>query len=444
MISVVCVYNNDKILRDVLLKSLENQTAEFELITLDNTANRFKSAAEALNYGGLKAKGDYIMFVHQDMWFDSNSWLEEAERVLASILDLGIAGVAGMTSKGGSWQESCRRSIEVLGGIWGVDRVQRPEEVQTLDECLLIVPRSVFSRIKFDQTIFDGWHCYGADYCLNVTELGLKAYVIPCPSCHHSSLRTNTEGLLKYQAMLYAKHKKRYKHIYTLLGDYSWQYINVWRVKKIIGSPYHRCFPDLATILKKELSDCDTVLDLGCGNRSLLASAGILPSTGLSVGVDLFEPYLLDSKRRGIHSQYVKADIRSIEFTQKAFDAIVAIELLEHMTKEEGSELLNRMEKWARQKVLISTSNGYVQQDACDNNPLQEHKSGWTVRELRRFGFKVFGLHGWKILRDDRGSIKYRPTLLWRIINALTQKITYYNPWLAFQLVAIKRIDHDD
>ena len=88
MISVVCVYNNNTTLRSTLLKSLAKQTAEFELITLDNTANRFKSAAEALNYGGSKAKGAYIMFVHQDMWLISITWLEEVETQLRAIPDL--------------------------------------------------------------------------------------------------------------------------------------------------------------------------------------------------------------------------------------------------------------------------------------------------------------------------------------------------------------------
>lgn len=78
MISVVCVYNNEKTLKSVLLESLERQTVEYELITLDNRDGRFKSAAEALNYGGAKAKGDYIMFVHQDMWLGTDSWLEDA------------------------------------------------------------------------------------------------------------------------------------------------------------------------------------------------------------------------------------------------------------------------------------------------------------------------------------------------------------------------------
>lgn len=79
MISIVCVYNDEKILNDFLLKSLKAQTVEYELIKIDNTQNRFKSAAEALNYGGKKAKGEYIMLVHQDVDLSSDTWLKNEE-----------------------------------------------------------------------------------------------------------------------------------------------------------------------------------------------------------------------------------------------------------------------------------------------------------------------------------------------------------------------------
>ena len=67
MIPAVCVSSNEQSSDNVLVKSLENQTVGFELIALDNREGRYRSAAEALNYGGEQAKGDYIMFVHQDM-----------------------------------------------------------------------------------------------------------------------------------------------------------------------------------------------------------------------------------------------------------------------------------------------------------------------------------------------------------------------------------------
>jgi len=44
---VVCVYNNEDILKVALLRSLESQSAKFELILLDNRDARYKSAAQA-------------------------------------------------------------------------------------------------------------------------------------------------------------------------------------------------------------------------------------------------------------------------------------------------------------------------------------------------------------------------------------------------------------
>ena len=60
MISIVCVYNDESVIENWLLKSLKDQTVEFELIKIDNTKNKFKSAAKALNYGGKKAKGSLV------------------------------------------------------------------------------------------------------------------------------------------------------------------------------------------------------------------------------------------------------------------------------------------------------------------------------------------------------------------------------------------------
>ena len=86
MISVVCVYNNEAILKVALSRSLQSQTATFELILLDNRDGRYRSAAQALNDGGRRAIGDFIMFVHQDMWLASDTWLEDAEKILTTFV----------------------------------------------------------------------------------------------------------------------------------------------------------------------------------------------------------------------------------------------------------------------------------------------------------------------------------------------------------------------
>ncbi len=235
MISIVCVYNNEEILRNFLLNSLENQTVEFEMIKINNSNNKFKSAAEALNYGGKKAKGEHIMFAHQDVYLLADDWLERAENFLSKISDLGVAGVAGTCEIGNS---TIKRSIGIVyhgskkEAWWGNKNFEVPVEVQTLDEQILIVSRNVFDTLKFDEKTCDGWHIYGADFCLSARDFGLKSYVLPLPVWHRSEGYNNEEY---YQVLhRFLKKHKQYKKIYLTSGEWSsndlFNYFNLLRM----------------------------------------------------------------------------------------------------------------------------------------------------------------------------------------------------------------------
>lgn len=438
MISIVVVYNDKRALNEILLDGLANQTVKFELIELDNTEGKYKSAAEALNYGGDKAKGKYIMFIHQDVELDSQSWLENVEKILDDTPNLGVAGVAGMSERGSNQIKRRKGYVSLSGDIWG-KRLSKIEEVQTLDECLLIVPKLVFRKIQFDEQTFKGWHCYGVDYCLSVRQLGLKAYVVPA-FIYHRSLMINVEGLLKYQKALYNKHRKNYRHIYSTTGEISWLMLKLYYLFYLLLPFYKKCFPGEVEYLTKELYGCESILDLGCGYNSPIQHCDV----AFSVGVELFEPYLQESRKKGIHNEYIKADIRKVEFEPGSFDAVLCREVLEHLTKEEGRELIQKMVRWARKKMIITILNGHLRQDAYNSNPLQEHKSSWSVEELRRLGLKVKGIGGWKGLGGCRATLKCKPTLFWKAISDLTERIIYWYPRLAFQLFATKEIDSEN
>ncbi|WP_230628917.1 glycosyltransferase [Methanosarcina barkeri] len=238
MISVVCVYNNEKIFNNFLLKSLKNQNAKFELIGIDNTSNEFKSAAEALNYGGEKAANKYIMFAHQDVSFLTDSWLKNTEKLLDSISNLGIAGVAGMSESGRSNPERGRNIIThgrpPKAWPWG-NRIQKPVPVQTLDECLVIIPKHTFDVLKFDEKTCDGWHLYAVDYCLSAKEQGFGVYALPMEIYH---LSRGADNKKKFQSIrgplpdeyyeildkLIKKYSDMYTRIYTTCGDWSTSY----------------------------------------------------------------------------------------------------------------------------------------------------------------------------------------------------------------------------
>ncbi len=187
----------------------------------------------------------------------------------------------------------------------------------------------------------------------------------------------------------------------------------------------------LEALLSRELEDCETVLDLGCGNNSPIQYFNI----DYSLGVDAFEPYLKESKSREVHDDYIKAILTHVDFKPNSFDAVLLLFAVEHMNKDNGKKLLEKMKRWARKKAVIATPNGYIKQEAIDNNPFMEHRSGWTVEDLEEEGFKVNGLYGWNKVGDK--LINNEESILWRRLADLTQPMTYFYPRKAFQLFAV-------
>ncbi|GAB6056377.1 glycosyltransferase [Methanobacterium movens] len=220
MISVICVYNNKKILDDYLLKSLDLQNVDYELILIKNTNQKFKSAAEALNYGGKKAEGNLLMFVHQDFELEIDS-LELIDQYLNSLENVGIAGVAGKYNK----QLVSKIRTGVPPELPGEIAFEKPLKVQTLDECITIIPQSIFKKIQFDEITCDNWHLYATDYCLSVKSWGYDVYVIPLEG-YHVSPGYSFSGDLYYSTLkkLVKKHKGNYKWIYTTTGSWSTVY----------------------------------------------------------------------------------------------------------------------------------------------------------------------------------------------------------------------------
>jgi len=199
---------------------------------------------------------------------------------------------------------------------------------------------------------------------------------------------------------------------------------------------YKKLFPWYYDYLKKEVKGCESVLDLGCGRSSPIRYC----SVSYSVGVELFEPYLEESKKMKVHNEYILADIRKVEFEPKSFDCVLALDVLEHLTKKEGLSLIKKMENVAKKKIIIFTPNGFLHQDEYDGDKLQIHKSGWTVDEFKELGYEVKGINGWKPLRKEKAEFRFRPRIVNLLLSDLTQKITYYLPKLAFQLLAVKNV----
>ena len=206
---------------------------------------------------------------------------------------------------------------------------------------------------------------------------------------------------------------------------------------KIYHNYYVKLFPNYQVELEKAVGQCKSLLDVGCGSNSLIKSF----SKKLNcVGVDAFSPSIEKSKNLKIHNKYHKMDVLDIgkNFKPNSFDCVLASDLIEHLDKDDGFKLIEMMEKIAKNKVIIFTPNGFLPQGEYDNNPWQVHKSGWTVKEMKKRGYKVIGINGWKTLRGEYARLRFWPSYFWLIISDITQFFVRNNPEKAFQILCIK------
>ena len=77
--------------------------------------------------------------------------------------------------------------------------------------------------------------------------------------------------------------------------------------------------------------------------------------------------------------------------------------MIEHLEKEEGIRMLKEMERVARKKIILTTPNGFLPVDTGpEDNPEEEHISGWKVIDFKGQGFEVFGLNELKFFGELR------------------------------------------
>ncbi|MFH2021704.1 MAG: class I SAM-dependent methyltransferase [Patescibacteria group bacterium] len=196
----------------------------------------------------------------------------------------------------------------------------------------------------------------------------------------------------------------------------------------------------LLFLIKKNLPEnCLTLLDLGCGDGSQVQ---FLPRTIKCTGVEAHAPSLKISKNNNIHNNYVAIDVRNIQsvFKPKSFDCVLAIDLIEHLTKREALVLLQQMEIIASKIIMLQTPSGFLTQHEYKGNQLQKHKCGFTHTELQSLGYTVYGMHGPKFLRINKdGTIRILNVPLALIANVLDlfmRKLPKY----CFNMFAYKKI----
>jgi len=184
---------------------------------------------------------------------------------------------------------------------------------------------------------------------------------------------------------------------------------------------FRESFPKIAFFvyvreMRDVLADCRTCLDVGCGEDSPVR----LLDFDYTVGLEGHQPTLERARARGTHSEFSPGRVQDMGalFRPRQFDCVVALDLIEHLTKEDGLRLLRDMENIAAKKIVVFTPNGFLPQESRDGD-LQEHLSGWEPLEMRSLGFRVIGMQGPKFLRGEYHEHRFRPKAISGILSVL-------------------------
>lgn len=190
------------------------------------------------------------------------------------------------------------------------------------------------------------------------------------------------------------------------------------------------CDADLARILHPDW----TVVDVGCGSGSRSAPHALAQA----VGADIHYPSVARIQRERVRRAAMCASLHSLPIGSRAVDAVVALDVIEHFVKEEGSALLDEFERVARKAIVLLTPNGFLPQPGTAENPFMEHRSGWSVSDLTALGYEVCGINGWHSLRGPFAAPRFGA--VGKVLSLASQPVARRHPRKAFHLLAVKRL----
>lgn len=128
-----------------------------------------------------------------------------------------------------------------------------------------------------------------------------------------------------------------------------------------------------------QLDDNITILDVACG---LSLRSKHIPAS-LRVGVDIYPEYFKHIES-DVPYAVIKHDVRKLldVVPEKSFDLVIALDIVEHLEKEEALQMIRDLEKIARKAVVIETPEGFIPQNldilGHGGHEWQTHRSAWT------------------------------------------------------------------
>lgn len=211
---IICGINDDY--RTNITQNIKNTIGtSFELLYFDN---RVENKSISVVYNTLKAKtqGEYLCFLHEDLFINTANWGVEILKIFQEDPSVGLVGIAGTMYKSripSSWscidpqflacnyiqhfKDKTRKPIAVK-----YNTTETEHEVVMVDGLFMCINQDVNQKIQFDEEIIKGFHGY--DFNLSLQTIHLKKKIIATNRIlidHFSDGHINKDWYYTYYSM---------------------------------------------------------------------------------------------------------------------------------------------------------------------------------------------------------------------------------------------------
>jgi 2-polyprenyl-3-methyl-5-hydroxy-6-metoxy-1,4-benzoquinol methylase len=331
-VEIAVAYDSRRILQKWFLRSVDLNRVK---LTLIENGRDPTGVAKVLNSHKRTSKADWLVFCHQDFLVQESGWVKK----ISSLEPVCCYGPLGIDRRGNLLGRVRRGDGLFIG------QSAKMGEVNTLDESCIIVPRSIYEKIDFDEKVpFD---FYVADYCLEAKTAGYSSQVIQL-DCHHAlcplARDTESKSYLNGKQLFLEKHR----NVRPLLTTTFQVWPRLWWPPE--NSPTLKTELELVGKRKK-------VLEIGSGGGHMTEALAKDGCTVTSIEID---PEL-SQRAKSFCDELFVGDIEYIDLNNKlrdkSFDVILLGDVLEHL--KNPVSVLRRLQKFLSDSgyLVVSVPN---------------------------------------------------------------------------------------
>lgn len=186
MISIIICSANSELLASAITNIENTIGVPFEILSYSNPKGEF-GICSIYNKGAKAAKFEVLCFMHEDLDIKTVDWGEVVLRSFRENTALSVLGVVGCAYKSAApfgWEaRSPDRKLLFYNYIQrykfsdtpSAHFIENPDnalmsKVVTVDGMWFCTRKSIFAEFSFDEELFEGFHCYDLDFCLQVGQ----------------------------------------------------------------------------------------------------------------------------------------------------------------------------------------------------------------------------------------------------------------------------------